>query len=573
MRKIKGILLIFLIAVLVYTRFVNISWGLPYPFHPDERNMANAIQGLNCKISNHEVDQRSLHGPEANFVLLQGCFNPHFFAYGQFPLYLGYGGIELYHLVTNKIKNPITYEEATLVLRIISAVSSILTVLVLIEIVKLFIEGFGKKIIDLISSTILILSPFFIQFSHFGTTESLLILLYCLIVYISLILLRNKIRNPQFIIYTSIICGLAVAIKISSLIFVGVPLIALLMNVKKKITKEFISNLTILTILTILFSLIFSPQNLISFGEFISAINYESDVATGKNIVFYTRQFINSIPLIFQFVKIFPFALGWPVLILFMLGFFLLPLNKEFNLLRLSFLIYFLPSAFLFAKWTRFMTPILPVMLIFAMLFIMSLRTTERSEAISPFWRLLRHFAPRNDAIVYILIFISILPGIAYLSIYQNLDVRFDASKWLYKDMKENSYILSETANEVDLPILPSHSTLKQPHYMTISFNFYDLDGDPILQNRLSQYLNFVDYIVIPSRRIFKNHPRETYPKINEYYEKLFSGRTGFKKTIEFTSYPKIALFGKTLIEFPDENAEETFTVFDHPVVRIYKKS
>ena len=40
----------------------------------------------------------------------------------------------------------------------------------------------------------------------------------------------------------------------------------------------------------------------------------------------------------------------------------------------------------------------------------------------------------------------------------------------------------------------------------------------------------------------------------------------------EFTSYPEISFFGTTLIDFPDENAEETWTVFDHPVIRIYKK-
>jgi len=547
MRKIKGILLIFLIAALIYTRFVNISWGLPYPFHPDERNMVNAIQSLNCEISNHEVDQRSLHGPEANFVLLQGCFNPHFFAYGQFPLYLSYGGIELYHLVTNKIKNPITYEEATIALRIISAVSSILTVLVLLRITKLFIEGYGKKTIDLISAATLIFSPFFIQFSHFGTTESLLMFFYLVIIYCSLLFIKNKISSSKFVIINSIFCGLAVATKVSSAIFIAIPVFIILLQPKKK----FVTFIKFI-VMTGVISLIFSPQNLISFGEFISAINYESDVATGKNIVFYTRQFINSIPIIFQFIKIFPFALGWPVLTLFVFGFILLPLNKDFNLLRLSFLIYFLPTSFLFAKWTRFMAPILPVMLLIGLIFLLKLKI--------------------NGYLKFILIVIAIVPGVAYLSIYQNPDVRFDSSKWLYKDMKENSYILSETANEVDLPILPPHSTLKQPHYTTISFNFYDLDIDPILANRLNRYLSMVNYIIIPSRRIFKNHPWETYPKINEYYEKLFSGRIGFKKTIEFSSYPKIALFGKTLIEFPDENAEETWSVFDHPVIRIYKK-
>ena len=46
----------------------------------------------------------------------------------------------------------------------------------------------------------------------------------------------------------------------------------------------------------------------------------------------------------------------------------------------------------------------------------------------------------------------------------------------------------------------------------------------------------------------------------NEYYEKLFSGELGFSKVAEFSS-------GQN-----DEAAEETFTVFDHPVIRIFKK-
>ena len=69
-----------LFLLLFYTRFINIGWGLPYPMHPDERNMANAIQTLNCKFSIFNFQ----------FSNLRECFNPHFFAYGQFPLYLGY---------------------------------------------------------------------------------------------------------------------------------------------------------------------------------------------------------------------------------------------------------------------------------------------------------------------------------------------------------------------------------------------------------------------------------------------------------------------------------------------------
>jgi hypothetical protein len=45
-----------------------------------------------------------------------------------------------------------------------------------------------------------------------------------------------------------------------------------------------------------------------------------------------------------------------------------------------------------------------------------------------------------------------------------------------------------------------------------------------------------------------------------------------YEKIAEFSSYPRIEIFGNKLVEFNDESAEETFTVFDHPVIRIYKR-
>lgn len=171
------------------------------------------------------------------------------------------------------------------------------------------------------------------------------------------------------------------------------------------------------------------------------------------------------------------------------------------------------------------------------------------------------------------LIFITVIPGIAYLSIYLSPDVRFTASDWIYKNIPANSKILSETANVIDIPIPTNTYELHAPNYALNSFNFYDLDSSLQLQKDLSEALNQADYIIVPSRRIFKNHSSITdYPLLTTYYSDLFSGRSGFEKVEEFSSYPKITLFGKTLVEFPDEDAEETWTVFDHPVIRIYKR-
>jgi len=188
---------------------------------------------------------------------------------------------------------------------------------------------------------------------------------------------------------------------------------------------------------------------------------------------------------------------------------------------------------------------------------------------------------------------LTYLPGIAFLSVYTSPDVRFTASEWIYDNIPSESKILSETANVIDIPIPTTNHKIPISNYQYLSFDFYNLDTNIELQNQLPYFEQSADYIFIPSRRIFTNHTcinlktfpnitgdypkrcmnlEDQYPLLNKYYNDLFSGRLGFEKVAEFSSYPKIQLFGKTIVEFPDEKAEESWSVFDHPVIRIYKR-
>ena len=163
-----------------------------------------------------------------------------------------------------------------------------------------------------------------------------------------------------------------------------------------------------------------------------------------------------------------------------------------------------------------------------------------------------------------------------FVSIYIHEDSRVTASKWIYSNIPDNSYILSETANVVDIPLsIPNYQPASPAggplinNYQVISFDFYHLDENRKIFDELLTHLARADYILIPSRRIFVNYTRLSgrYPETTKYYQLLFSGKLGFEKVAEISSFPK--LLGYT---FPDEQAEETFTVFDHPVIRIYKK-
>jgi len=582
----KKIIFILLGIALIYTRFINLDWGKPYPFHPDENNMVRAIEQLNCRIQLSDFKTQGL----------KNCLNPNFFAYGQPPLYFAYA--------VSKVSRSI---EPRIALRLISALSSIANALILLKILAIVFKDERKKLLKL-SLLIITFSPYFIQFSHFGTTESFLMLLYSLIILFSLKMVSNDRFRVSNLLLLSIISGLAIATKLSALAFIAVPIITLLVRNYKNLRKFLFFN-SLFLLLAIFFVFVFSPHNAISFKDFLGTMEYETAVGRGLTKVFYTRQFEFSIPILFQFTKIFPYTLGWPVLVMALVGFFGLSWKDiKINVLRVAFITFLLPSAFLYAKWTRFISPILPIFTLFAILLLEKMWFAIQNSKHSI--RTIRYLIP--NTLYLILICITLLPGIAYISVYRTPDVRVQASEWMHKNIPDGSYILSETANVVDIPVYIPNPSLKPLSYSVASFDFYGLDENPSLVPLLENHIEQADYIVIPSRRIFADHTCEwpdegikqkvlgirykvlgiryfanvlngytpircerlqsLYPQTYEYYRKLFSKELGFEKVAEFSSYPKIELFGWKFLEFPDEKAEETWTVFDHPVIRVYKR-
>lgn len=523
MLKINNIIpVILLIFFLIFTRFVDLSWGYPYFFHPDERNIAVSLEQLSCdSISN-----------------LKSCLNPKFFAYGQFFIYLGY--------IFSFTQKTLSFFDVALILRSISAVFSVFTVLAGLLIVRELIGNririYQNKIILIATALVLIFSPSQIQFAHFGTTESILAFFYTALIYISILFIRNKIQSINYLIGSSALLGLAVATKVSSMIFLIIPFITLFFTEKKDIKKK-ILYLIHISFFTIVLAIFFSPHYLISSKEFLSSLSYESAVALGRVKVFYTRQFEMAIPIIFQFQKIFPYALGIPALIFFILSILYLPRTKENKFLILSFLAYFIPTAFIYTKWTRFMAPVMPLMIIIVLLFLVHLFFVKT----------------RNKLFGLIFFCITVLaistPGAYFTQIYLNGDTRIKASEWIVNNIPSESVILSETANVVDIPV----GNRKGNNYEVVSFNLYDIDEDELLYNNLLEEIERANYILVPSRRIFANHDKNKYSKLVNYYDDLFNNRLGFEKVAEF----KI---------LDDEMAEETFSVFDHPVVRIYKR-
>jgi len=532
-----------------FLRFYNLGWGLPYPFHPDERNMAGAITRLSLKD-----------------------LNPRFYAYGQFPLYLAYfTGKIFFSIIERQNLNQLTFIQAILSLRFWSAVFSVVTIYVVYLIAKKLFPP--KKLLadscQLIAATAVAFTPGLIQAAHFGTTESILTFSFLTIAYFSLQILEKP--NLKNYFWAAFFLGIALGSKISAFIFI-LPLFLAnsIQFIKQKPLKQKIKVLfsfIFFLALSLFLTVLTSPYLILAFNESRGTLLYEISVAQGQSLPFYTRQFIETTPVIFQLKNIFPYALGWPIFIFGSLGFVLLSFNLinklitrkkflifelSFYILHFTFCIYFLSQAFLFAKWTRFLTPVFPFFALFAGYFL---------------YRLLSLLKNKNlfTLILNLMVMVLILPGLIFFGLYLRPDIRYVASEWIIKNIPSGSQILYDTGNVVDVPVLPpeSPSNLKFPNYSLkhISFNFYDLDENPTLSPKLLNYLETSNYIIVPSRRIFVNHMRfpDRFPTITKYYQLLFSGELGFKEVAEFK-------------RLNDEQAEETFSVFDHPVIRIYVK-
>ena len=61
---------------------------------------------------------------------------------------------------------------------------------------------------------------------------------------------------------------------------------------------------------------------------------------------------------------------------------------------------------------------------------------------------------------------------------------------------------------------------------------------------------------------------RDRYPMSSQYYRMLFAGDLGYRPVAEFTAYPRL---GGLIIR--DDNADESFSVYDHPHVLVFENT
>lgn len=95
-------------------------------------------------------------------------------------------------------------------------------------------------------------------------------------------------------------------------------------------------------------------------------------------------------------------------------------------------------------------------------------------------------------------------------------------------------------------------------------------EDNEVKRDRMQYVLDRADYLTISSNRFYDSLSRnpQRWPMSLQYYQALFSGALGFELVGDFTSRPNLGP-----IEFYDDEAEEAWTVYDHPRVFVFRKT
>jgi YYY domain-containing protein len=163
--------------------------------------------------------------------------------------------------------------------------------------------------------------------------------------------------------------------------------------------------------------------------------------------------------------------------------------------------------------------------------------------------------------------------ALAFQNVYNSEHPRIAASRWIFDNLPPGTPITGEIWDDTIPYPLPGHDPWVYP---IISVSPFETDSSEKIFRMLygdgspGQGINGADYIAITSDRVRSAVPRleREYPATIRFYELLESGELGFDLVAHFEVHP--SFLG---LRVDTSGAEESFTVYDHPEVRIYRKT
>ena len=212
---------------------------------------------------------------------------------------------------------------------------------------------------------------------------------------------------------------------------------------------------------------------------------------------------------------------------------------------------FFLITGSFDVKFVRYLLPIYPIMILWASAWL---------------WRVAQRPRPGRVAL-WTVVVAPRLSELYFLSIYTRPHTVVTAPSGLSAHPRRQDD--PHPALGRGLPdALPGGGNPRQVHKV-IDLPYYEPDT-PAKWRQISQQLAGADYIASTPMRflVLWTMAPEKYPISNKYFYMLFAGDLGYAPIYDYASRP--SLLG---IEFPDELADESFTVYDHPKVIIFENT
>ncbi len=563
------------LGLALFLRIYGIHWDQGGLYHPDERAILTHVYDLKFP----KDDLGSLFSAESSL-------NPKWFPYGSLPLYL----LKLVaYIAPPWFENPDLGRLATIG-RATSAVFDAFTILIVYLIgARLFNRWAG-----LLGAGIIALSVLHIQQSHFFVTD-IMLATWLVAAFLFLSKAMDSGRAKHFAI-AGLFFGLALATKVSAAPFALAFVAAAASYVWKNGSRDPALRgrlahgakvLVLAGAVTLLTFAIAQPYGLIDWGTFWGDVREQSEMVRRVRDYPYTRQYADTTPYLYHVRQLTVWGMGLPAGLLLWAGLagslgLALWKRDRAHILLLSWIVpYLLITGRFDVKFMRYMIPVTPFL---------ALAAAGASVQAVGWLRARRRTLLRPElgyAVLAAVMVLTLLYAVAYVRVYARPHPAEAASDWIRAHVPAQSFILQDSGWEEGFRRLEPFNQFRM--------EVYD-DDTPRKRQVMIDGLARADYLLFYSNRQYGTIPRlpSRYPLTSAYYELLFSGRLGYELVHWESSYPNLFglsladdTFGRPGLPKPPPlqgrrqtarslslgYADESFTVYDHPLVLVFQKT
>ena len=535
-----------LISIGIFLRFYGVDFDRGHHLHPDERFLTmiiNEIEFPSSIVQYFDTQRSPLNPVNKGFE---------FYVYGDFPILIG--------KAVARILGVESYDKFLSVGRPLVALADVATLIVLFLMASRWL-GYGA---GLMAAALYSLSVLPIQLSHFFTVDPFLNLFATTALYRTMVFYEEpRVKNAMLV---GLFGGLAISCKISGFFLVPACLIALILMFIKGVGRVRLLLLGFLMLLCIL-------------GTF-RLLNPYAFASSNPLDFRLSKLFLNNLYKLNQISQPFsgfPPSLQWA----FRPSFFY-PL-KNLALWGTGLCLFVSATAGFILSLSRlwlkriyvFAIPVSACLILVGMVGLYPVQTMRYLLPLYPLIcflgaLFLDDFAGRLKRIkfrclpfVFVVSF-TLFWALAFSSIFSKPMTRIEASYWMARNIPKGSTICTESWDD-SLPL----GGIGRDRFRFVELNLTDIPSKQKV-DRIVSALEGADYYVISSNRSYGPLSRLgfLFPISARFYEMLFGNVSGYRLKKEFLSYPSL---GPVII--PDDDAEEAFTVYDHPRVFIFEKT